>query len=159
MLSVSYEGEELPMSKPVTIILKSFGVSDIVSLGIAKRKELGIQLEYFPSNLGDSFVIVQGRSFFIKDTGRWEVSNIKNFASVPFKRIIGSEGIRDDDFDEGLGNFTARRAITELSYTCRFRGYIIRKREADKESKVPAQAIQAFAVDRLPWVCGPLKAR
>jgi len=120
----SYEGKEIKFEIPKVIILKKIGCSDIVSLGYANDKEIGLQLEILKSSFGNDSLFVIGKAFFLKVNGDWKIGSIIHYQERDFKKISDWGQLNNKDFS--VGNFSVNKYAGEFQVAYRERCYVLK---------------------------------
>lgn len=116
VVSVKYDGVNLVLSSPKTIILTHFRTSEIISVGVINGQEIGLQAEILKSNLNDSISVVAGKGYFLKQNGNWKMVKIKNFYAAPFKWITDKKDINENEFTNCFYSVTDSDTKKELTF-------------------------------------------
>ena len=104
----------------IVIVLEKFGRSEIISLGTLDGTEVGFQLELLKSNLGEKVIMVNGKAFYTKKDGKWEMHSNPMYQSSEYKTISNKSQITDKDF--GLASTT----ILKLQIDYKQQYYVIK---------------------------------
>lgn len=122
----SYKGAHLTLDVPKVLILEKYGLSDIISLGIVKGNEVGVQLELLKSSLGNKTLLVCGIGYFLKKDGEWKMSSFTNFSHPDCKVISDKSQMNTNDFIHSGSSVESRKDNTTLEIKFLQRYYIIK---------------------------------
>ena len=94
---LSFEGDTLKFDQPKIVSLEKYGTSEIISLGILKGQEIGLQFEMTRGMLGNKNMMINGYAFFLKHEGEWRIGDRAQYQYSAHKIISDKSHIRTRD--------------------------------------------------------------
>ena len=88
----------------IVITLEKFGRSEIISLGTIDGMEIGFQLALLKSRLGQTDLIINGKAYYLKKDGKWQMHSRPVYQAPEFKIASAKPLTIPDDY--GMGGTT-----------------------------------------------------
>jgi hypothetical protein len=85
--SVSWEEHRTWIDTSIIITFEKLGKTEIINLGMIDGIEIGLQWELLKSRLGEKEVLVNGKAYYLKREGKWEMHQRPTYAYCESKIV------------------------------------------------------------------------
>ena len=85
--SVSWEEHRTWIDTSIVLTLEKLGRTEIISLGKIDSTEIGFQWELLTSRLGQTEIFVNGKAYYLKRDGKWQLHQRPTYSAVEFKTV------------------------------------------------------------------------
>lgn len=99
--SVSLQEHRTWIDTSIILTLTKYGHSDIISLGTIDGMEIGFQWELLKSRLGKTDLLVNGKVYFFRIDGKWQMHSRPTYQSPEFKIVSTRPLTMPDDYGMG----------------------------------------------------------
>src|SRR5688500_7138917 len=85
--SISLQEHRTWIDTSIVITREKFGRSEIISLGTIDGMEIGFQFELLKSRLGETDLLVNGKAYYFKKDGKWQMHSRPTYQAPEFKIV------------------------------------------------------------------------